>query len=94
MINPSKRPLGALFLIGALHVENLLTLTPFIRAIKDQPLGFSSVYMVPQGDDYASTQNKLIAVAGREGFKISTAQLYVVDSSSLKTVQAIKVTRK
>lgn len=75
-------------------MNNLQGLTAFIRLVKSQVLGFSTPYLVPEGDDYSATVNKLNAIAGREQVKISTSPLFIVDSSSLKTLQAIKITRK
>lgn len=75
-------------------MQNLLGLTAFIRAIKEQEPGFTTLYYVPDGDSYDSTSKKLIAVSGREKVKISTAQTYIVDASSLKTTLAVKILRK
>lgn len=75
-------------------MQNLLGLTAFIRALGERQAGFSALYLVPDGDDYASTANKLIAISGREKVKISTSQAFIVDASSLQTNLAVKILRK
>lgn len=75
-------------------MQNLYSLTDFIRALKIKPLGFSSVYLVEQGKAYRTTCKALTATAGRENLKISTTQLMLVDPATLTTIEAIKVTVK
>lgn len=75
-------------------MQNLLTLTDFIRAMGSRPMGFSALYLVTDGKGYRPTCKALAAVAAREGVKISTGQALVVDPATLATVEAIRVTVK
>ncbi|UTC25348.1 hypothetical protein P7_158 [Pectobacterium phage vB_PcaM_P7_Pc] len=75
-------------------MQNLLTLTDFIRAMGSRPMGFSALYLVADGKGYRATCKALAAVAAREGIKISTGQALVVDPATLATVEAIRVTVK
>ncbi|QYC52643.1 hypothetical protein [Salmonella phage SSBI34] len=75
-------------------MQNILGLTDFIRALKGRSLGFSAVYMVPEGKTYSQAVNGLIATAARENVKISTGQILAVDPATFATIAAIKVTVK
>lgn len=75
-------------------MQNIFNLTGFIRALRDKPLGFSALYLVPEDKGYSKTVNSLIATAGREGVKISTSQMLITDPAALTTVNAVNVTRK
>lgn len=75
-------------------MQNLYSLTEFIRALTDRPLGFSSLYLVTEGKGYRGTCKALAATAAREGLKISTSQALIVDPATLGTLEAVKVTVK
>lgn len=75
-------------------MQNIHSLTEFIRALADRPLGFSSFYLVTEGKGYRGTCKALTATAGREGLKISTSQAIVIDPATLSAVEAVKVTVK
>lgn len=75
-------------------MQNLHTTTEMIRALAGRPMGFSCVFNLPEGKTYSQTVNILLATAGREGVKISTSQILIVDPASLATETAIKITAK
>lgn len=75
-------------------MQNLYTLTDFIRLLTAKPLGFSALYLVTEGKGYRGTCKALTATAGREGLKISTSQALLIDPATLATLEAVKVTVK
>ena len=75
-------------------MQNIYSLTEFIRLLTSRPLGFSALYMVPEGKGYRGTCKALAATAAREQLKISTTQALVIDPATLATIEAIKVTVK
>jgi len=75
-------------------MQNLYSLTDFVRLMKSKGMGFSSLYLVPRGKSYGGTSRSLVATACREGVVISTAKAIVLDPSSLKALEAIRVTVK
>ena len=74
-------------------MNNVLSLTDFVRAVRDSEIGSEYVYFVPEGKAYKSTVNALTATAGREGISISTTQILLVEAGEL-TQTAIKVFKK
>jgi hypothetical protein len=74
-------------------MNNVLSLTDFIRAIKEGKAGDPYVYFVPEGKAYKTTQNSLTATATREGISISTTQILIVEAGEL-TQYAVKVFKK
>lgn len=75
-------------------MQNIYSLTEFIRLIKARPLGFSAVYLVPPGKTYDATCKSLVATAHREGVTISAGKILAVDPATLATIEAVKVTVK
>lgn len=75
-------------------MQNLYSLTEFIRLLKIRPMGFSALYLVPAGRSYDSTCKSLTATAHREGVTISAAKVLAVDPSNLATLEAVRVTVK
>ncbi|QUL77406.1 hypothetical protein [Escherichia phage UPEC06] len=73
---------------------NILSLTEVIRFLKNNALGTSITYLIPQGKDYASVTRSITATASREEIKVSVSQLLIVDPSSCETIQAVKIIRK
>jgi hypothetical protein len=74
-------------------MQNLLKLTQFLRALADKPLGFQTIYHVTEGKTYATTVSGLTAVAAREGVKIGTTQIIIVEAGVV-ALEAVKVTVK
>lgn len=72
-------------------MKNLLTLTDFIRSLSSSGQGSSSIYLVPAGKGYDATCKSLTATAHREGVNISSSKVIVVDASSLRALEAVKV---
>lgn len=75
-------------------MQNVLSLTDFIRSLAGRPLGFSAMWIVPDGKGYRDTTKILTSTAGREGLKISVSQALIVDPQALTTLEAVKVTVK
>lgn len=75
-------------------MQNIYSLTEFIRLLKIRPLGFSGVYLVAPGKSYDSTCRGLVATAHREGLTISASKILAVDPATLATIEAVKVTVK
>ena len=74
-------------------MHNHLSLTEFIRTLKAAPLGYAMLWHVPQDKSYTATVSGLTATAAREGVKISTAQVMLVEPGKLVEL-AVKVTAK
>ena len=75
-------------------MHNIMTLTEFVRHLKAGGLGYSALYLVPEGKTYTATCKGLVATARRDGLRISTAQMLITDPALLTTTEAIKVTAK
>lgn len=74
-------------------MHNHHSLTEFIRILKDSQLGYSMLWHVPEGKSYTATVSGLTATAAREGVKISTAQVMIVEAGKVVEL-AVKVTAK
>ncbi|AEZ66254.1 hypothetical protein CB7_134 [Pectobacterium phage vB_PatM_CB7] len=75
-------------------MQNLYSMTEFIRLLAGRPMGFTCLYLVTDGKGYRITSKSLAAIAAREGVKISTAQALIVDPATVATIEAIRVTVK
>ncbi|URC22791.1 hypothetical protein KASHIRA_02170 [Serratia phage vB_SmaM-Kashira] len=74
-------------------MENILSLTAFIRHLKAQQLGYSLVYFVEAPKTYAQAVSSLTATASREGIRVSTSQILICEEGK-QIFTAIRVTRK
>lgn len=74
-------------------MKNLLGLTPFVKALAGKPLGYQTLYHVPEGKTYAATVSGLTAIAAREGVRLGTTQVLIVEAGVI-ALAAVKVTVK
>ncbi|URC22274.1 hypothetical protein CHUUTOTORO_01890 [Serratia phage vB_SmaM-ChuuTotoro] len=74
-------------------MENIFSLTEFIRELKSSALGRSLVYFVEPNKTYGTTVSGLTATASREGIKIGTSQILICEEGK-QIITAIRVTRK